>query len=235
MSKSAVITGASSGLGQLIAGELAEKGWEVFNWSKETGVDVSNSASVLAACERLPARIGVLINCAGINRIGYLPDFTEEDWDLVMNTNAKSIFLTTKALLDRLIHPTNPHRAGTVVNIVSNASHVPMTSSLAYNASKGAAAIMTKQLARELRKTHNITVFSVSPNKMHSTGMSEYIDNRVCELRGWTPEQAHVYQLAALPAGMETDPYELASFLVHLLVRKERHIFLNGCDIPYGA
>ena len=90
---------------------------------------------------------------------------------------------------------------GTVLNIVSNASHMPMTTSLAYNASKGAAHIMTLQLARELTKKHGITVFGISPNKLRGTEMSKDIEDQVVKHRGWTKEYAEQYQLNALLAG----------------------------------
>lgn len=225
----AIITGGSSGLGACLMEAMAGS-WRLINWSIATGVDVRSSASLYGAVQELNEedKIDVLINCAGVNEINFLPSLTEEAWNDIMDTNAKGIFLTSRALLERL-------RGGTILNIVSNASHVPMTSSLAYNASKGAAAIMTRQMARELKKTHDITVFAVSPNKLAGTGMSQYIDSRVCETRGWTPEEARAYQLAALPAGEETDPRVAAEFIAFLLSTKERHKFLNGCDIPYGA
>lgn len=234
----AIITGASKGLGAEIALALRlqkrkDDAWTVIDWSKEKGIDVSNSMSISNAKSHLKQilwldKLDLLINCAGINRINYLSNVSKDEYDLVMDTNAKGIFLCTKFLLDHL-------KGGTIINIVSNAAHVPMTSSLAYNASKAAALMMTKQMARELKKTHDITVFSVSPNKMFGTGMSKEIDQRVCELRGWTPEEAKAYQLAALPAGEETDPKCVAEFIAFLVSSKERHKYLNGCDIPYGA
>lgn len=231
-----VITGASSGLGKLISEKLrnvvfpdAMNEWPptIHDWSRETGVDLRSKASVLMAASKIKGPVDILINCAGVNLIDFLPNVSVEDWDEVMNTNVRSIFLTTQALLEQL-------RGGTVLNIVSNASHVPLTNSLAYNCSKAAAAMAVKQLNRELSKTHNITVFGVSPNKLSGTGMSEYIDKRVVELRGWTPEQARAYQLAALPAGEETDPATLAEFIAFLLSSKKRHKYLAGCDIQYG-
>lgn len=222
--KTAVVTGMSSGLGMLIAEELKSYNFSLIGPPKDirNRIEVELWASLLG-----DINIDVLVNCAGINRINYLPNVEESEWDEVIDTNAKGIYLMTKTLLPLL-------RNGTVLNIVSNASHMPMTSSLAYNASKAAALMMTKQLNRELIKTHNITVFSVSPNKLSGTGMSSYIDKRVCELRGWTEEQARNYQLAALPAGEETDPEVLAEFIGFLLSSKRRHKYLAGCDIPYG-
>jgi NAD(P)-dependent dehydrogenase (short-subunit alcohol dehydrogenase family) len=142
-----------------------------------------------------------------------LEDFAVADYDSVMDTNARGIFLLTKAFLPHLITS-----KGTVLNIVSNASHMPMTGSLAYNASKGAAHIMTLQLARELTRRHGITVFGISPNKLAGTGMSDDIDQQVCKTRGWDMEYAKQYQLQSLLAGEETDPKELAKFIAYLLV-----------------
>lgn len=235
-----VITGASSGLGRCIKNAFYHTAdrVKIFDWSKDTGVDVTDSSSVVDAKRALAKELDgepldVLINCAGVNHIEFIPKLDEADWDRVMDTNAKGIYLVSKALLPLLSSPGRTH-CGTILNIVSNASHVPMTSSLAYNASKGAAKIMTAQMSRELIKTHGITVFSISPNKLKNTGMSLYIDAKVCELRGWTTEEAEKYQRASLPAGVETDPNTLAEFIVFLLSSKERHRYLAGCDIPYG-
>lgn len=239
MNKRIIITGASSGLGAEIHAQLS--GWNsmeelpiIHDWSRygaENAVDVTSPISIEGAIRKELApdtQVDILINCAGVNYIDWMPKLTEDDFDYLMNTNARSIFSVTRRLLPHL-------HGGTVCNIVSNASHMPMTHSLAYNASKGAAHIMTLQMARELKKTHDITVFGVSPNKLKGTGMSQYIEKRVCELRGWTPEQAAEYQKAALPAGEETDPKRCAEFIAFLLSSKERHKFLNGCIIPYGA
>jgi len=231
MPKYAVVTGGSSGLGKLIVEALQNYGYETNNWSPDTGVDVRDQASIFEAIKPMPNQIDMLINCAGINIIDWFSRLTSDQWDAVMDTNAKGIFNTTQCLLK-----TSKLRVGgTVLNIVSNASHMPMTHSAAYNASKGAAEILTRQMARELGPSHGLTVFGISPNKLKGTGMSKDIEERVCELRGWTPEEAAKYQLAALPAGEETDPETLAEFIGFLLSTKDRHKYLAGCIIQYGA
>lgn len=228
-----VITGASSGLGKCIKEAMLEAGGEykdvnIINWSLDQGVDLRSRASIEKAAIALgDIKIDVLINCASINGINFLPDVTEEEFDNITDTNIKGYFLTTQALAEKL-------RGGTMLAICSNASHMPMTSSLAYNLSKAAQVMMVKQLSRELIKTHKITVFGISPNKLKNTGMSAYIDNKVQQLRGWTAEEARNYQLASLPAGIETNPETLAEFIAFLLSSKERHRYLAGCIIPYG-
>ena len=232
MSRSYVITGASSGLGkaiyQAMFGHFNSNGITIFDWSLP-GLDITDEAAVAKEAAVLKGlELDGLINCAGVNEVAYLPDLSSNSWDRVMDTNAKGIFIVTKALLENL-------RGGTVLNIVSNAATVPMTASAAYNASKGAAKILTAQFARELKVTHNITAFSISPGKLRGTEMSRLIEKRVMETRGWSEEEAKAYQLAALKAGEEIDPEVLAEFIAFLLSTKERHKYLAGLDIPYGG
>lgn len=218
-----LVTGGASGLGAALVDLLRADGHDVISY------DIANGVDVVA-----PFQLGdlgtldVLINCAGVNRINWLEQVTDDEWDLVMNTNVKGIFKMTQACLPML-------RAskGTVVNIVSNAAHMPMRCSAAYNASKGAALILSKQLARELI-SDGITVFSVSPNKLRDTGMSNDIDRQVVATRGWSIEEAQRYQMAGLLTGQETDPVACAEFITFLLSTKQRHQALAGCDIPYG-
>ena len=223
-----LITGSGNGLGAALVVKLINEGHTVFEYDIADGNDVRDPHFVgkLAEMETLD----VLINNAGVNLIDWLENFEERQWDEVMDVNAKGIYMMTRALLPKLIQS-----KGTVINIVSNAAHMPMTCSLAYNASKGAAHIMTLQLARELTKKHGITVFGIAPNKMSNTGMSGSIDDQVVATRGWTKEYAQQYQLAGLLTGEETPPRAVADFVAYLLQDKEHHKYLTGCILPYGA
>lgn len=246
MTRLAIVTGACSGLGYAITNQLLAEGWEVH------GVDLPDTEppapfaghprySHFYIDLRRPGEIeslgeshdgfpvDALINCAGINHLTPFDDLNPLDWDRLMDVNARALWLTTQALAGSL------NGGGTVLNIVSNAAHIPMTHSLAYNASKGAALMVTKQMARELHKTHGIYVFSISPNKIAGTAMSRQIEAAVPALRGWTEEEAEAYQRAALPIGEETPPGAVAEFIAFLLANKERHRYLHGCNIPYGA
>ena len=220
-----IVTGGDAGLGAAIVDALRKAGHTVLVYDIKQGLDVLNPDPVLA----LTFRVDVLINCAGVNKINWLQNVTEADWDHVMDVNVKGIFKMTQAFLPNLLKT-----KGTVLNIVSNAAHMPMRCSAAYNASKGAALILTKQLARELT-SQGVTVFSVSPNKLRGTEMSDSIDQQVVATRGWTMEEAQRYQLAGLLTGEETPPEAVAEFIAFLLQDKEHHKYLSGCDIPYGA
>jgi NAD(P)-dependent dehydrogenase (short-subunit alcohol dehydrogenase family) len=221
----AVVTGASAGLGKIIASFLASQ-YEVVPFDAALGNDVRDPEQSLI--ENRP--VDILVNCAGVNRISWLEDITDDMWAHVMDTNVYGMMRMTQYLLPNL-----KAANGTVLNIVSNASHMPMRCSAAYNASKGAAHILTLQLARELYQRHGITVFGISPNRLAGTPMSHDIDAQVVATRGWTMDKVREYQQASLPIGEETDPLALGEFIAFLLSNKVRHRFLHGCVLPYGA
>lgn len=221
-----IVTGSGAGLGAAIADVLFRDGHNVVGYDIKDGDDVCHPSH---ACTKLGLfGVDVLINCAGVNSNQWFEDVSEPEFDRVMHTNAFSIVKMTKSVLNRLIES-----KGTVINIVSNASHIPMTSSLAYNASKAAALMITRQMAHELTPRFGITVFSVSPNKLAGTEMSKAIEANVCKVRGWTPEYAAEYQKKALMHGLETPPEAVAELITNLINTGSMK-YMSGCDIPVG-
>lgn len=219
-----LVTGSESGLGLAIRRALVDAGHDVITYDLKDGDDVTAPSSWLKGVDKLD----VLINCAGINDNRWFEEVGEYDFGELSLTNAFSFVGMTQALLPQL-----KSSKGTVINIVSNAAHIPMTSSLSYNASKAAALMITKQMAHELTPKYGITVFSVSPNKLAGTEMSKEIEANVCKVRGWTPEYAAEYQKKALMHGLETPPESVARLIAHLLNTGDSK-YLSGCDIPFG-
>jgi len=241
--KKFIITGSASGLGKEIYNQMVESPWlEPCGVDREVGDATEKCVDYLADLrnvkdiqhlvgyfEDIP--VNGIVNCAGVNYINNMEDIPSNEWDNVMDTNTRAIWLMAKFFM-----PSLEATKGVILNVVSNAAHIPMTHSIAYNASKAAAYIMTKQMARELTKSKGITVFSVSPNKLEGTGMSKYIEKTVLELRpDLTKETAKQYQLNALPAGFETKSEHVAEHIVWLLERQHRHKYLTGCDLQLGA
>lgn len=222
-----LVTGSGAGLGAAILRRVRANGHNAIGFDRKLGHDVRDPQGTFG---NPPDHIDVLVNCAGVNITAWLDTMTDAVWDEVLGVNAKGLFKMAQWALPRLAES-----SGTIVNIISNAAHMPMTTSLAYNASKGAAHIMTLQMAHELMPRYGITVFGIAPNKLAGTEMSDDIERQVVAQRGWTPEFAREYQRRALPAGKETDPETLASFLTYLLSSKELHECLHKTIIPYGA
>lgn len=221
-----LVTGSSSGLGKALFDILLEAGHNVIGYDLDQGHDVTRPgrSDIFGNLKELD----VLINCAGINSNNWFEELNEVTFDHVMHVNAYSIVKMTQAFLPQL-----KASKGTVINIVSNAANMPMTSSLAYNASKAAALMITKQMAHELTPLHGITVFSVSPNKLSGTKMSREIEANVCKVRGWTPEYAAEYQKKALMHGLETPPETVANVIANLINTGSMK-YMSGCDIPVG-
>lgn len=238
-----IVTGGSGGLGREICQQLSAAGKRVVNLDilpPTADAGARHFHCNLADPKDLGAKaqkavwwldgLDCLVNNAGLNFNAWLEDTPLREWQKVLDVNVTAPFLLTQEVLPYL-----SKAEGTVCNIVSNAAWVPMRSSVAYNSSKAAEHMLTQQLARELTRRHNITVFGIYPGKLKGTGMSRYIEQRVQEVRGWTPEQAAEYQSNGLVTGEEIEPAVLAEFIVWLLLEKKRHFYLSGCRLDYGG
>ena len=181
--KVAIVTGAAMGLGEAIARRFAEEGARVVCVDVRPGpndgvVDairadggqaLSVEASVAAAADASRVaeitrerfgRIDILVNNAGIlpSRETVL-ETTEADWDETMRVNVKGVFLMSRAVLPAMI----AQGGGAIVNLSSITGVVGLPVRPAYSASKGAVAILTKQLAVDFGR-HGIRVNALSPS-----------------------------------------------------------------------
>ncbi len=220
-----ILTGSDGGLGRAIYNALVPDHEEVLGYDVSQGADVRNPS---VNAEFVSRGVDVLINCAGVVRLNYIGQITNWEWNQAMDVNVGGIIKMTQHLLQPL-----RRSGGTILNIVSSAAHNPMRTSAAYCASKAAALMLTRQMAREL--SPGITVFSVSPNRLRGTPMSEKVDEQTAFLREWSEEEVTKRQLAASLTGEETPPEAVAELIAFLLSSKERHRHLTGCDITYGV
>jgi 3-oxoacyl-[acyl-carrier protein] reductase len=166
----AVITGAESGIGASIALALARAGCRVcVNYFRSAdradavvaqirslGVDAmmvqadvrsaSDVAAMMQAAVDRFGRLDILVNNAGVQTFKPFLEVTEEEWDLVIDTNLKGCFLCTQAAARHM----KPQGSGVVINIGSGCNKVPFPSLVAYTASKGGMEMLTKVSALEL-------------------------------------------------------------------------------------
>ena len=123
--------------------------------------DIADSAEVAEAVGRIGSSLGpvdVLVNNAGIDRIEYFVDSTEETWDRLLAVNLKGNLICTRAVLGPMLE----RGAGRIINIGSDAGRVGSSGEAVYSATKGGVIAFTKALARELARS-GITVNCVCP------------------------------------------------------------------------
>jgi 3-oxoacyl-[acyl-carrier protein] reductase len=179
----ALVTGGSRGIGRAVAISLADAGAAVaVNYREKAtearnvvetiraaggramavGADVSRAAQVsemMAACERELGPVDVLVNNAGVGLVRSVDDLTEEDFDLTIAVNLKSVFLCTQAVVPGM----RAGQWGRIVNISSGAARGAGGVGPHYNASKAGMEGMTRGYAARLVKD-GITVNAVAPS-----------------------------------------------------------------------
>jgi NAD(P)-dependent dehydrogenase (short-subunit alcohol dehydrogenase family) len=162
----AVIAGAASGIGAATAKRFADEGASIAGldlvkpsddaWREvvraapvalfRDGVDVRDEAAVSAAVTDAAShfgRIDILVNAAGVAGGGSAADLAVEEWDRVVDTNLKGSFLVAKHVLPTMLR----QGSGSIIHVASVEGLEGITSSLAYNASKGGVVLMTKNMA----------------------------------------------------------------------------------------
>jgi 3-oxoacyl-[acyl-carrier protein] reductase len=186
--KVAVVTGASKGIGAGIAKELAAAGASVvvnYASSKEGAdrvvaeieskggkavaiqADVSKAADVarlFAETKTVYGGLDILVNNAGVYRFGALDSLTEEEFHRQFNTNVLGLLLTTKEGVKHF-----GAAGGSVINIGSTISQLPMPNSSIYTATKSAVDAITQVLSKELADK-NIRVNSINPGGVETEG-----------------------------------------------------------------
>jgi 2-deoxy-D-gluconate 3-dehydrogenase len=175
----AIVTGANTGIGQAIAVSLAEAGADIAAVGRTPADETAERVKALGRrmrfiaadlstiepvehvveeCVRTLGGVDILINNAGIIRRADAVDFTEADWDAVMDTNLKSVFFLCQAAGRRMIE----NGKGRIINVASMLSFQGGIRVPSYTASKSGVAGLTKLLANEWAR-HNVNVNAIAP------------------------------------------------------------------------
>ncbi len=235
--KTAVITGASKGLGKAMAFALGGAGARlalasrnkeqlqaVAEEARKLGAeaevfvaDVTREADVQRLAGEVAARFGgaqILINNSGINIRKPVTDFTLDEWRTVLDTNLTGVFLMCRAFVPQM----KGRGYGRILNLTSIMSHVALPGRSAYCASKAGLLGFTKALALELA-ADKITVNGISPGPFATEMNTPILQN---------PE-ANAQFISKIPAGRWGDVKEVGQLALYLC--SEDAGFITGTDI----
>ena len=227
----AVVTGAGRGIGHSIAMSLAAEGARVAvvsrseanairtadeinakhaGLAKAYAVDVASHGAVASLAEQILAdfsRVDILVNNAGVTRDGLSMRISEQDWDLVLDTNLKGTFNCIQAFERPMIK----QRSGRIINIGSVAGLMGNAGQANYAASKAGVLGLTKTIARELA-SRGITCNVVAPGFIE-TDMTDVLPDKV--------KQAVIPQI---PLGAFGKPEDIAAAVCFLASHEAKYI-----------
>ena len=237
--KSALVTGAATGLGQAIAVHLAQSGAQVAI-SCRPGTSLEETKSLCAAAggpevltvemdvddpEQIRRGVAVaeaefgcvdiLVNNAGINRPSPAVELTVEDWDDVFRTNVRGGFLLAQAVVGGMIE----RGWGRIIWVSSQGGLVGIPGQSVYCSSKGAVVQLVRALAVEWAKD-GVTVNSVAPT---------FVETNLTRKRLQNPE-FRSFVLERIPSGKLATPQDVAAAVVFLA--SEQAGMINGANLP---
>jgi 2-keto-3-deoxy-L-fuconate dehydrogenase len=238
--KTAVITGAASGIGRAVAVVFAKQGATVhlLDMNEEAlsvavkeiedaggmtvghQLDVTDQAAVKAVFEKINT-VDILVNCAGISNIGKADTTNEEDFDKVYNVNVKGIY----NCLHEAIQYMRKNKAGVIINMASIANNVGLADRFAYSMSKGAVLGMTLSVAKDYIND-GIRCNCVSPARVHTPFVDNYIT------KNYPGNETEMFEKLSKsqPIGRMARPEEVAHLILYLC--SDEASFITGCDYP---
>ncbi|WP_019544759.1 3-oxoacyl-ACP reductase FabG [Streptomyces sulphureus] len=251
--RTALVTGATSGIGLAVTRLLAEQGHRVFIGSRTedkvlatikelqdeqldvdgTVLDVQSPASIRGCVQAAAERYGtvdVLVNNAGISGGGITADIADELWEDIVDTNLNSVFRLTREVLTTggLRH----QNWGRIINIASTAGKQGVVLGAPYSASKHGVVGLTKALGNELAPT-GITVNAVCPGYVE-TPMAHRVRRNYARVYA-TSEDAILQKFQAkIPLGRYSTPEEVAGLVGYLVTDAAASITSQALNVCGG-
>jgi len=205
------VLGGTSGIGQAAFVRLWAEPPSVFDQAAAFGYEDFNVAF------RTPLRKELsnwkptdVVYSVGINRLDWIKKIRHDDFTDVMETNVFGFLNLVRVLDEEDCGPVN------IVVVTSDAAWRPMRTSAVYCASKAALEMALRVASREYAPK-GWRINGVAPGKVEDTPMTEYVDRRVLQLRGWTVEAAEAYEVASTPLGRKVTKEEVAQVIEQVL------------------
>jgi 2-keto-3-deoxy-L-fuconate dehydrogenase len=223
--KTAFLTAAAQGIGRAVALAFAREGARVIatdvdeaglaSLARECGcatrrLDVTDAAAITQAAREV-GTVQVLFNAAGYVHAGTVLDFTEADWDLAFNLNARSMARTIRAFLPGMLEA----GGGSIVNIASVAGSVKgVPNRFVYGASKAAVIGLTKAVAADF-VTRGVRCNAICPGTVDSPSLAQRIKAQA-QASGKTEAEVRAAFVARQPMGRLGTADEIAALAVYL-------------------
>lgn len=241
--KTAVITGAGSGIGRAIAlkfaacgaavhlldvnlpqaetvaSEIKKSGGDATPWA----CDVSDHAQTAATFQKLfgGVRLNVLVNNAGISQIGKVDNTSEADFDRILRVNVKGYYNCIHASIGHM----KANGGGVILNMASVAGSAGLAERFGYSTSKGAVIAMTYSVAKDY-VADGIRCNCISPARVHTPFVDSYLS------RTYPGREKEMFAKLAetQPIGRMGEPDEIASLALYLC--SDAAAFITGTNYP---